>query len=919
MAITSTESFLALLEKSELLRDKDLEKVRAVAGKYADAKALALAVVGAKGLTRWQAGQLLAGRSSFMLGRYKLIDLLGRGGMGSVFAAEQQGIGRRVALKIISKQNGRDPEQLERFLAEARRIAALDHPNIVRAFDVDHEGERYFLVLEYVEGRDLQQIVESDGPLDVERAVRYVRQAAAGLAHAHERKMIHCDIKPANLIVGEKDAVKILDMGMARLVEDGGRSSDSNENIVGTIDYISPEQALEAEDLDHRTDVYSLGCTLYFLLTSRPPFGEGTLAQRIMKHQTQAPRPISESRSGVPDELAEVCMKMMAKKPEDRLQTAAEVAQALAPWVGGKAGPAIAAKSSIPAGMPAIKVGPTASEKTPEGEDEPAVVELIDDEEPQEDEVAISIADSGSFAVRAGSSRGRRPEGEAKSVEKVSDSERPSGFFADPRKKWATIAVSVLLVLGAAGGGVAMMLSGGDSKPEVAAQTTEAESSQPAPAAASATESLDTSLDDDLGSLAGAFESEPKKTPEASSTDATSETPDQPAPAETETAKAADSPTDPPTDPQENQAAESDGPAPKPEPASDPVGEKVGEDQGEKKQPEEKKEEPAPEKKAPEIPPFKDFPKLVDLPLLNENDPEGEASKAAVDVGVIHGPGDQNWQMLLLGGDLFLRGGRKFTLARTEADSSKAAWLIQNEGDTSEKVARLWREGENLKFQWDAAAGVSANFLRNCIVQVRVKGDSRYLALTAPVKAEPVILDLIRGQSDSTAGIKWAPDDDLLRFKFEKLEGIERAVFVPSEPVAPKTQVALNVVYRDKHENDTTAVTFRVLPTTKKTSMGVDVRLVNPVSRAFKVLVGNYNEQQLGTVADKMTTARNEMTKKADKLKGEEAHKALREIDAMTQRIWYLNFFLAAHKKAAIHYQVVADVAGQELVLVSTK
>ena len=297
MAITSTESYLALLEKSQLLGERDLEKVRAVAAKYPDAKALAKALVAAKGLTRWQAAQLLAGRSSFMLGKYRLLDLLGRGGMGSVFAAEHKAFGRRVALKIISKQTGRDPEQLERFLAEARRIAALDHPNIVRAFDVDHEGERYFLVMEYVEGRDLQQIVESDGPLDMGRAVRFIRQAALGLAHAHQRKMIHCDIKPSNLIVGNDEVVKILDMGMARLVESDGSTSDSNESIVGTIDYIAPEQALEAEDLDHRADIYSLGCTLYFLLTSRPPFGEGTLAQRIMKHQTQDPRPISETRS----------------------------------------------------------------------------------------------------------------------------------------------------------------------------------------------------------------------------------------------------------------------------------------------------------------------------------------------------------------------------------------------------------------------------------------------------------------------------------------------------------------------------------------------------------------------------------------------------------------------------------------------
>jgi len=456
MAITSTESYLALLEKSQLLSAKDLQKVQAAAAKYPDAKALAKALVTAKGLTRWQAAQLLAGRSSFMLGKYRLLDLLGRGGMGSVFAAEHKTFGRRVALKIISKQTGRDPEQLERFLAEARRIAALDHPNIVRAFDVDHEGERYFLVMEYVEGRDLQQIVESDGPLDVGRAARFIRQAALGLAHAHQRKMIHCDIKPSNLIVGNDEVVKILDMGMARLLESDGSTSDSNENIVGTIDYIAPEQALEAEDLDHRADIYSLGCTLYFLLTSRPPFGEGTLAQRIMKHQTQAPRPISETRSGVPDSLAGICLKMMAKKPEDRFQTAEEVARGLERWATGGAGPATAA----------------AVVNTPKEDNEPAVVELIGDEDApgKQDvgEVSISVVSSGSFSTRTGSSRGRRPSAAKKPVQEPAEVVLSDGFFSDPRKKWAAIVLAGVLLLGGVGGGLAWMMGGDTSQPGAA-------------------------------------------------------------------------------------------------------------------------------------------------------------------------------------------------------------------------------------------------------------------------------------------------------------------------------------------------------------------------------------------------------------------------------------------------------------------
>jgi serine/threonine protein kinase len=256
---------------------------------------------------------------------------LGSGGMGRVFFAEHTTMNRHVALKIISKQLGRDPASLKQFLTEARAIAALDHANIVHAYSVDNEGDRYYIVMEFVEGQDLQRMVEAEGPLDCERAAGYIRQAADGQAHAHGRKKIHCDVKPANLLVNKQDVAKILDMGMARLIgrgKDGG--SEKDERLLGTVDYLAPEQAIESPDLDHRVDVYSLGCTFYFLLTGRPPFPEGTLHERILKHQTQEPEKITELRADAPDDMVEVCEKMMAKGPDDRYQSAEEVSQALA-------------------------------------------------------------------------------------------------------------------------------------------------------------------------------------------------------------------------------------------------------------------------------------------------------------------------------------------------------------------------------------------------------------------------------------------------------------------------------------------------------------------------------------------------------------------------------------------------------------
>src|SRR3972149_4969882 len=221
MAISTVDEFLGVLERSKLLKPEQVSEARRLAQDSADPQSLAKTLVRLEMLTRWQAGQLLAGRSTFFLGKYKLIELLGRGGMGSVFLSEHVMMNRRVALQIIPRQIGKDPAGLERFLAEARTIAALDHPNIVQAYNVDNEGDLYYLVMEYVEGFDLQRLVEAEGPLDSASAVDYMRQAAEGLAHAHARKMVHCDIKPSNLIINPQGVVKILDMGLARLAGPG--------------------------------------------------------------------------------------------------------------------------------------------------------------------------------------------------------------------------------------------------------------------------------------------------------------------------------------------------------------------------------------------------------------------------------------------------------------------------------------------------------------------------------------------------------------------------------------------------------------------------------------------------------------------------------------------------------------------------
>jgi eukaryotic-like serine/threonine-protein kinase len=286
-------------------------------------------------LTHFQAEQFLLGKwRRFTIGKYKVLERLGSGGMGSVYLCEHKFMRRRVAVKVLPAAKAEDPSSLERFYREARAAAALDHPNIVRAYDIDQDENLHFLVMEYVDGASLQELVKKFGPLNILRACHYIRQSAIGLQHAHESGLVHRDIKPGNLLVDRGGTVKVLDMGLARFFHDEEDilTKKYDENVLGTADYLAPEQALDSHSVDIRADVYSLGATFYFCLTGSPPFSEGTVAQKLIWHQTRKPKPIRSLRPEVPEGLAAVLEKMMAKDVGQRYQTPVAVVEALAPW-----------------------------------------------------------------------------------------------------------------------------------------------------------------------------------------------------------------------------------------------------------------------------------------------------------------------------------------------------------------------------------------------------------------------------------------------------------------------------------------------------------------------------------------------------------------------------------------------------------
>ena len=309
-------------------------------------------------LTKWQANALLEGSSQRLhIGNYTLVEKLGSGGLSSVYLAEHQLIQRRAAIKILLEDDTVERSLLQRFYREAQAAASLDHPNIVRLYDVASEGDTHYIVMEHVKGRDLQRLVAEDGRLEFDTCADYVAQIAFALEHAHQAGLIHRDVKPANCIASEDGLVKLLDLGLAKFAEGnfGSLTVDNDERLLGTVDYLAPEQAMDSHAVDGRADIYSLGCTLYYLLTGHPPFQEGSVAQRLMKHQKESPKTVDTYRPETPAELVQLCQDMTLKDPRQRIQTAGEVGMRLADWLQSRgkqvtgASERLTSRSAVPA------------------------------------------------------------------------------------------------------------------------------------------------------------------------------------------------------------------------------------------------------------------------------------------------------------------------------------------------------------------------------------------------------------------------------------------------------------------------------------------------------------------------------------------------------------------------------------------
>jgi len=347
MAIDTLASLIERLTRSQLLRPEQVSELPALQARFPDSRALGRELMQRGWLTAYQVNQLLQGNGKdLILGQYLLLERLGEGGMGQVFKARHRGLGKIVALKVIRKDRLTDPEAVRRFQREIQLVAQLSHPNVVMAYDADFVNGACFLTMEHVEGTNLTQLLKAQGPLPVAQACDFIRQAACGLAHAHERGLVHRDIKPSNLLVtglagpasAGKDSrkstgpcVKLLDLGLARLkqADDDNSFQTQTGMVIGTPDFIAPEQARDAHAADIRADLYSLGCTFYFLLAGEAPFARKSATEKLLAHCFDPLPPLAATRTDVPPRIEAIIQRLTAKRPDDRFQTPNELMAAL--------------------------------------------------------------------------------------------------------------------------------------------------------------------------------------------------------------------------------------------------------------------------------------------------------------------------------------------------------------------------------------------------------------------------------------------------------------------------------------------------------------------------------------------------------------------------------------------------------------
>ncbi|MEQ8787124.1 MAG: protein kinase [Pirellulaceae bacterium] len=882
MAVNTSNSFFDLLKQCELLNDEQFAEARELAADSESPKDIARLLIKQGLLTSWQASMLVNGKSNMHLGKYRLLEQLSSSEMGHVFHAEHSQMGRPVALRVLSKLQTKDPQAIKRFLAEARQIAALDHRNLIHVYDVDSEGERYYLVSEYVEGEDLQKRIDRQGPLSAEQAARYVRQAALGLAHAHEQNILHGDVKPSNLLVDSQDSVRVLDVGVARIAQANGKLVEDETSAK----FRAPEQAA-GEDYDQRADIYSLGRTLYYLLTGQ----------------------VSLSRdSGADVGLLKICQKMIAKDADERMASAQEAAEALAAWLEKQQGDAAPTGGPSGGGKSGGKNG--ASKKKNGGGKNGAVATNGEKRKPPIKATNPRIT----FPARGGDPLGdplggamnlaATPPAAAKEKPALPQ-QKPAGAPLAAKRgglpPWAFLAgagalVALMLLVGLGVG--AYMLFGPTGGEEVAsADSTDAalaagglDPSDPEYVDPEAASPKDNIVDPEAEGV-DPEASPPTTDTDAGDTDAGNTDVTDPA--------AADPKVNDPSvnDPSVNDPAVGAGGNDTPDGGGTPVASTDGGASPEQPMPvapepdKPPKSEPpkTPDPKKPATPPKKEQPKPappqnpfrnlahhIALPVLDTSDEPATGAFEPQPLGDLFVKPGELFFVDLHGGEAAFSGSRTFGLVPNL--STERDWdVVLSRGAAGDlKVGALSLKDEKLRFQWTPEAkedSASGNFA-NCVLAMRTGIHNHWVSLRVPQELPPMDFELTKTVAKVDYQIDAAPEPDKVMVEIAALEGFPEHVYDPEQAVPadgettfvrfgqPPQQVLSLKIDTKIRKGIKSTVTATATAHFKLEGMPLDVKYSEKDFRVAQGEVNRYYQQAQFTVT--------EGTKRLQKAKGEE-------------------------------------------------
>ncbi|MBP89235.1 MAG: hypothetical protein CMJ64_21385 [Planctomycetaceae bacterium] len=846
--IESPGKFLAVLEKSGLLKSQHMEAVKSSELASSDPITIARALLKKQLLTRWQAQQLLSGFYNLAFGKYTLCDQLGKGELGNVYLAENPKLGRKVALKTLSKRYVNKPELVSRFMDKARAAAALDHPNIIHVHDVASEGERHFVVMEHVDGQDLQTRVDAEGVLDCTQAIDFIRQAAEAMQYAHGEGVKHLDLKPPNLMVDKQGVVKILDIGVGHLRQLAMLpDANTGELMVSAISYMAPEQARE-EDVDERADVYSLGSTLYFLLTGRAPFAAESDEERAKLKETKQALPIQQLRADAPPALRAVCDKAMALKADDRYASMAELLEAIGTWQNDAI--AEVEVEELETAEVEEAEAETAEVETATPEPEPETIEVTVKPKQAVGPLSIDTGDEakpapgaiGGISINTKRRKKRKPEKKTEAApaaepdESVTETQEPtskpdkSEAKADPPatkpasaaeaeplamaelEKDDAVAAPVevkkglpkaLIIGGACAAAVLLLIMGvvvgvllfgdrgdGPAVAQAAASDSEAADGE-ARNDADATPNAESAGNAEEREATEGNEDTPEATTAGgeSTTDNTNEnatTPDAAGPADAATVEVADQAGAP-----SGESGDADVATPEPAPAASPT--PTASSETKPAEPSETKkpaaEEPDEKKKTEEKPPkIFDFVNALDLPAAVADSPEMVLGKVNV------GP-DELVFISLSGGDTAFNSRTEFTVQNAQDGVAPRDWefyVTEASGDPI-VIATLALPEKELVFKWAeaAATNVAATNLRNCSLKVTAgQAEPAQLALRTPRKIAPVAIDLSKNSGSAKWPLEGAPDRSSLRMEVEVTVKGHKAMVEPAQFSLQKSDYA---------------------------------------------------------------------------------------------------------------------------------